>query len=66
MPVIYPHEKPLILVIHRPVDGPVETLEPLQFHPVQVMDGNAAHFRPRSILECIIVKELASEEETSR
>ena len=29
MPVFYPHEEPLILVIHGPVDGPVETLEPL-------------------------------------
>src|SRR5271155_5050786 len=64
VPVFDPHEETLILVIHWPMNGPVETFEPLQFHGVQVLNRNAADLSPRSILERIVIKEFASKEET--
>ena len=65
VPMLNPHEEAFILVVHWSMDCPVKTFQPLQLHRVQVLDGDAAHFCPGSILESIVVKELAAEQEAS-
>lgn len=62
MPVFDPHEETLLVLVHHSVDFPVEVCEPLQFHRVEFMDGNAAHFGPRAILEGVVIEEFATEE----
>jgi hypothetical protein len=43
------------------VKAPVDSHQPLHLHLVELSNGDVAHFRPGTILECIVVEELASE-----
>lgn len=61
MPVLNPHEEAFVFVIHHAVDLPVECGKPDQFHRVELMHRNAADFGPRSVLEGVVVEELAAQ-----
>jgi hypothetical protein len=63
VPVTDPHEKALVFVVHHSMDLPVKVGQPLQLHHVQLVNRNAAHFSPRSVLESVVVKELAAEKQ---
>jgi hypothetical protein len=43
------------------MDLPVEVGQPLKFHNVQLVHRNAADFSPGSILESVVIEELAPE-----
>lgn len=60
MPMFNPHKEAFIFIVHHTVDFPVEVRQPLQFQHIQFMHRDAAHFSPRTVLERIVVKELAA------
>ena len=64
LPVSTPDIEALALIIHRTMNAPVETFEPLQLHSVELMDGNAAHFGPGSVLESVVIKKFAAKQQT--
>lgn len=66
MPMVHPQEEAFLVIIHHAMDFPVEVGEPLQFHHVELKYWDAANFRPRAVLECVVVKELAAQEKGSR
>jgi hypothetical protein len=43
------------------VEAPVDSYQPLHLHLVELSNRDVAHFRPGTILECIVVEELAAE-----
>lgn len=50
-------------LIVRHMQFPVDGHEPLYFIAIDLADRNAAYFRPRSILERVVIVELGSEEQ---
>lgn len=62
VPMLYPHEETLLFVVHHTMNLPVEVGEPLKFHHVELLDGDAANFSPGSVLKCVVVEELAAKE----
>lgn len=60
MPMFDPHEEALIWVVHQTVNLPVEILEPVQLHRVELLNRDITDFGPRPILERVIVQELAA------
>jgi hypothetical protein len=63
VPMIDPREKALIFIVHHAMDFPTEVGQPLQLHHVELVYRDAADFSPRSVLESVIVKEFAAEEQ---
>ncbi len=45
------------------VEAPADGSQPLVFQGVELLDGNAAHLRPRLVLEGVVVEELAPQQE---
>lgn len=61
-PVVKPG---LVILAHVKVDveTPAHGLEPLALEGVELRDGNATNFGPGAVLERVVVKELAAQEE---
>ena len=45
------------------MDLPVEISKPLQLHHVQLVNRDAADFRPGAVLEGVIIKKFAAQEQ---
>jgi len=68
LPVI-PTGKPSLVVgaiIQVDVEAPARLLQPLMFQSVELSYGDAAHLRPRTVLEGVVVQELAAEQQRDR
>ena len=64
-PVLQPRVVVLALVkvdVQVPSDG----LQPLMLERIKLRDRDAAHFRPRAVLEGVVIKELAAQEQAYR
>jgi hypothetical protein len=66
LPVGQPGSKPILLVVNALVDLPVKCKEPVELHGVQLTDGDVADLSPGFVLECVVVQELASQEQSHR
>jgi hypothetical protein len=65
LPLLQERGKPILLVMNPLMDLPLECKKPVQFHGVELGHWNVAHFRPRFVLEGIIVEKLAPQKEGS-
>jgi len=45
------------------VQSEVDSHQPIHFESVELGDGNAANLGPRAVLKCVVVQELAPEQE---
>lgn len=66
LPMGLPSHKPVLLVVDTFVKLPVERKKPIQFHRVQVRNWDAANLRPRTVLEGVVVEELAAKDKRDR
>lgn len=66
VPMLDPHKEALVRIVHEAMDLPVEILEPLEFHAVQFMNRNVGDLGPGSVLECIVIEKLATEQKACR
>ena len=64
LPMINPDKEAFVLIVHGTVYAPVEAFEPLQLHNVELADGDAAYFSPGSVLESVVIKKFAAEQQT--
>lgn len=64
-----PAIKPSIEVlagIEVDIEVPLHRLKPFMLHRIEFRHSDAADFRPRSVLECVVIQELASQKKTDR
>lgn len=65
-PVGLPRHEPILLIVDAFVNFPIKPFQPIQLHGVQLCDRDVADLRPRAILESVVIKKLASQEERGR
>jgi hypothetical protein len=66
LPVGQPGSKPILLIMNALVDLPVKCKEPVELHGIQLTNGDVADLSPGFVLECVVIQEFASQEQSHR